>query len=101
MLTNLMETGKVCQTILYFQFILCSTYSKFIVDLSLLQKKCAKYWPDKDKHLSMGRCRVYLSDETIYAFHVVRKLTVERVDVSIVQNNLPEWRHNSQVFISH
>ncbi|XP_056002510.1 receptor-type tyrosine-protein phosphatase alpha-like [Ostrea edulis] len=68
MLTNLVETGK---------------------------KKCAKYWPDKDKHLSMGRCRVYLSDETIYAFHVVRKLTVERVDLTqrrtITQFHYTAW----------
>ncbi|XP_062613945.1 receptor-type tyrosine-protein phosphatase alpha-like isoform X2 [Saccostrea cucullata] len=53
MLTNLVEKGK---------------------------NKCSQYWPDKDKSIGIGLCTISLREETVYAFHTLRKLSVERKD---------------------
>ncbi|XP_056002093.1 receptor-type tyrosine-protein phosphatase epsilon-like [Ostrea edulis] len=40
------------------------------------KNKCAKYWPDTDKHIGYGTVSVKMVDEKHYAFYTVRKLTV-------------------------
>ncbi|XP_062605502.1 receptor-type tyrosine-protein phosphatase T-like [Saccostrea cucullata] len=51
MLTNIVENGK---------------------------NKCTQYWPDKGKSMQIGLCNISLREETVYAFHTLRKLSVER-----------------------
>ncbi|XP_056002124.1 receptor-type tyrosine-protein phosphatase kappa-like [Ostrea edulis] len=40
------------------------------------KNKCAKYWPDPDKHIGYGNVSVKMVEEKHYAFYTVRKLTV-------------------------
>ncbi|XP_056003598.1 receptor-type tyrosine-protein phosphatase kappa-like [Ostrea edulis] len=40
------------------------------------RKKCAKYWPDPDKHIGYGNVSVEIIEEKHYAFYTVRKLTM-------------------------
>nr|XP_022306516.1 receptor-type tyrosine-protein phosphatase alpha-like isoform X4 [Crassostrea virginica] len=51
MLTNIVENGK---------------------------NKCTQYWPEKDKGMDVGPCKIKLLEETEYAFHTYRKFTVQQ-----------------------
>nr|XP_022311910.1 receptor-type tyrosine-protein phosphatase kappa-like [Crassostrea virginica] len=68
MLTNLIETGK---------------------------NKCSKYWPDRDEPMTIGPCSISLVEEIKYAFFVVRKLSVQKVNTRnerhIVQLHYTSW----------
>ncbi|XP_078327491.1 uncharacterized protein LOC111112706 isoform X1 [Crassostrea virginica] len=51
MLTNIVENGK---------------------------NKCTQYWPEKDKSMDVGPCKIKLLEETEYAFHTYRTFTVQQ-----------------------
>ncbi|XP_061180598.1 receptor-type tyrosine-protein phosphatase kappa-like [Saccostrea echinata] len=51
MLTNLVENGK---------------------------NKCKEYWPNKDRSMNIGPCKIRLLEETTYAFFTVRKFSLQR-----------------------
>nr|XP_022306787.1 receptor-type tyrosine-protein phosphatase gamma-like [Crassostrea virginica] len=51
MLTNIVENGK---------------------------NKCTQYWPEQDRVLDVGPCKIRLLEENVYAFYTKRKLTVQQ-----------------------
>ena len=46
------------------------------------QNKCTKYWPDRSEPMKIEHCTISLVEEIKYAFFVVRKLSVQKVNVS-------------------
>ncbi|XP_061170432.1 receptor-type tyrosine-protein phosphatase epsilon-like [Saccostrea echinata] len=40
--------------------------------------KCTQYWPNNDNSIQIGPCNISLLEEIVYAFHTLRKLSVER-----------------------
>ncbi|XP_078330573.1 receptor-type tyrosine-protein phosphatase T-like [Crassostrea virginica] len=67
MLTNIIENGK---------------------------NKCTQYWPEKDKVLDVGPCKIRFLEETMYAFHTKREFTVQQTNSSkrtITQFHYTAW----------
>ena len=54
----------------------------FLFCLLYFQNKCTQYWPEKDKVLDVGPCKIKFLEETMYAFHTKRKFTVQQTNVS-------------------
>nr|XP_022306525.1 receptor-type tyrosine-protein phosphatase alpha-like isoform X1 [Crassostrea virginica] len=55
---------------------------KFIVMLTNIiengKNKCTQYWPEQDKVLDVGPCKIKLLEETVYAFHTRRRFSVQQ-----------------------
>lgn len=107
MLTNLIEGGKVSPNYCHFYTVMSACnrkwqYMTFSFCVSFLfQNKCFKYWPDKGEHLKVGLCRISLLQEIKYAFYTMRKLSIERTDVSIISQCTADISVNKNIFICH
>ncbi|XP_061180601.1 receptor-type tyrosine-protein phosphatase mu-like [Saccostrea echinata] len=44
------------------------------------KNKCAKYWPDKEKSVNIGKCTLSHLEETAYAFYTVRMFSFQKKD---------------------
>ena len=65
-------------------FIICFVFKCNIL-LSFFKNKCTQYWPEKDKGMDVGPCKIKLLEETEYAFHTYRKFTVQQNNVSFIE----------------
>ena len=48
----------------------------------IFKNKCTQYWPENDKVLDVGPCKMKLLEETVYAFYTRRVLSVMEKNVS-------------------
>ena len=60
-----------------------SFYIKFVLDMYLLQHKCAMYWPSRQAKTEVhGPLRVTYLDEEAFAHYTVRRFELKPVDQS-------------------
>ncbi|XP_061180753.1 receptor-type tyrosine-protein phosphatase kappa-like [Saccostrea echinata] len=57
--------------------------------------KCHQYWPDQNKHLDVDPFSVTLVEEKVYAYFVVRRMSVRKENVTrsrtVVQFHYTQW----------
>ena len=76
-----LRTRSVLVLIKFPNLIICFVFECNIL-LSFFKNKCTQYWPEKDKGMDVGPCKIKLLEETEYAFHTYRKFTVQQNNVS-------------------
>ena len=78
------RTRSVLVLIKFPNLIICFVFECNIL-LSFFKNKCTQYWPEKDKGMDVGPCKIKLLEETEYAFHTYRKFTVQQNNVSFIE----------------
>nr|XP_022308379.1 uncharacterized protein LOC111114378 [Crassostrea virginica] len=64
------------------------------INANFIKNKCTQYWPEKDKVLDVGPCKIKFLEETMYAYHTKRKFTVQQTNSSkrtITQFHYTAW----------
>ncbi|XP_061195011.1 receptor-type tyrosine-protein phosphatase epsilon-like [Saccostrea echinata] len=60
-----------------------------------MKTKCTQYWPAANRHINYGSVSVKLTDEKVYAFYIIRKLSVnhkETIESRVVtQYHYTSW----------